>query len=33
MNTKQEIIDAVEGTYDGELPPPVLFTQTGTLDQ
>ena len=33
MNTKQEIIDAIEGTYDGELPPPVLFTQTGTLDQ
>ena len=33
MNTKQEIIDAIEGTFDGELPPPVLFTQTGTLDQ
>ena len=33
MNTKQEIIDAIEGTFIGELPPPVLFTQTGTLDQ
>ena len=33
MNTKQEIIDVIEGTYAGELPPPVLFTQTGTVDQ
>jgi [methyl-Co(III) methanol-specific corrinoid protein]:coenzyme M methyltransferase len=33
MNTKQEIIDAIEGRFEGELPPPVLFTQTGTRDQ
>ena len=33
MNTKQEIIDAIEGRFDGELPPPVLLTQTGTREQ
>ena len=32
MNTKTEIINAIEGRFEGELPPPVLFTQTGTLD-
>lgn len=33
MNTKDEIVDAIEGQYRGDLPPPVLFTQTGTLGQ
>ena len=33
MNTKDEIVDAIEGQYKGDLPPPVLFTQTGTLGQ
>ena len=33
MNTKAEIIDAIEGQYKGDLPPPVLLTQTGTREQ
>ena len=33
MNTKDEIIDAIEGRFKGELPPPVLLTQTGTRGQ
>ncbi len=31
MNTKAEIIDVLEGRFEGPLPPPVIFTQTGTL--
>ena len=31
MNSKSEIIDVLEGQYKGQLPPPVIFTQTGTL--
>ena len=32
MNTKDEIIDVIEGRFRGPLPPPVLLTQTGTTD-
>ena len=32
MNTKEEIIDAMNGERR-ELPPPALFTQTGTVEQ
>ena len=32
MNTKDEIVDSIEGRFEGELPPPVLFTQTGTKE-
>ena len=31
MNTKAEIIDVLEGQYKGQLPPPVILTQTGTV--
>ena len=31
MNTKAEIIDVLDGCYRGQLPPPVIFTQTGTV--
>ena len=31
MNTKAEIIDVLDGCFKGELPPPVILTQTGTL--
>ncbi len=33
VNTKDEIIDAIEGRYRGELPPPAILTQTGTVEQ
>lgn len=33
MNTKQEIVDAFDGRSTGELPPPAVFTQTGTVGQ
>ncbi len=33
MNTKDEIIDAIEGRYRGQLPPPAILTQTGTVEQ
>ncbi len=33
MNTKAEIVDAIEGQFKGDLPPPVLLTQTGTKEQ
>ena len=32
MNTKQEIIDAMNGEHEGPAPP-ALFTQTGTVEQ
>ena len=31
MNTKDEILDALEGRFRGELPPPAILTQTGTV--
>lgn len=31
MNTKDEIVDSIEGRYRGELPPPAIITQTGTV--
>ena len=31
MNTKDEILDAIERRHSGPLPPPVLLTQTGTV--
>ena len=31
MNTKAEIIDVLDGSFKGELPPPVILTQTGTV--
>ena len=31
MNTKAEIIDVLDGCFKGQLPPPVILTQTGTL--
>jgi [methyl-Co(III) methanol-specific corrinoid protein]:coenzyme M methyltransferase len=31
MNTKTEIIDVLDDCYKGQLPPPVILTQTGTL--
>lgn len=33
MNTRQEIEDAFDGQGRGELPPPAVFTQTGTVGQ
>ena len=33
MNTRQEIEDAFDGQDRGELPPPAVFTQTGTVGQ
>ncbi len=33
MNTKQEIIDSLEGQYKGDMAPPAIFTQTGTKGQ
>jgi [methyl-Co(III) methanol-specific corrinoid protein]:coenzyme M methyltransferase len=32
MNTKQEILDSLDGCLDGS-PPPAIFTQTGTVGQ
>lgn len=32
-NTRQEILDAFDGQYRGDLPPPAVFTQTGTVGQ
>ena len=32
-NTRQEIEDAFENQYRGDLPPPAVFTQTGTVGQ
>ena len=31
MNTKAEILDVLDGHFKGPLPPPVIFTQTGTV--
>ena len=31
MNTKDEILDALEGRFRGDLPPPAILTQTGTV--
>ena len=31
MNSKSEIIDVLDGQFKGPFPPPVIFTQTGTL--
>lgn len=31
MNTKAEILDVLDGHYKGQLPPPVILTQTGTV--
>ncbi len=33
MNTRQEIEDAFDGQGRGDLPPPAVFTQTGTVGQ
>ncbi len=33
MNTKQEIIDAMNGEFKGDMSPPAIFTQTGSLEQ
>ena len=33
MNTKQEILDALDGRGSSDLPPPAVFTQTGTIGQ
>ncbi len=33
MNTKEEIVDVFEGHPSADLPPPALFTQTGTTGQ
>ncbi|MBQ3736155.1 MAG: hypothetical protein II855_04390, partial [Candidatus Methanomethylophilaceae archaeon] len=31
MNTKDEILDALDGRFKGDLPPPAILTQTGTV--
>ena len=31
MNTKAEILDVMDGHFEGPLPPPVILTQTGTV--
>ncbi|MBO7410274.1 MAG: hypothetical protein J6T68_05065 [Candidatus Methanomethylophilaceae archaeon] len=32
MNTKDEILDVMDGHFKGPLPPPVILTQTGTVE-
>lgn len=31
VNTKDEILDALDGRFKGDLPPPAILTQTGTV--
>ncbi len=33
MNTKKEIVDVFDGSPSSDLPPPAVFTQTGTVEQ
>lgn len=33
MNARDEIVDVFDGEFRGDLPPPAIFTQTGTVGQ